>query len=401
MSYQKFTLSVLISVVLIIFTTGIITRIVDPYGAFHKPELAGFNTQKTQAAPKLRISKAFLLRDHDFDTLVLGSSKVLRGIDPSSQYFGSEKNVYNLGLSGPRIDEILNYMVHANYSGQIKEVFLFLDLTMFNMENGTNSGYTPKRLRSGEHRSTQHLHDLAGIIFSIEALHDSLETISKQMSGSEYISSGGMERNIKHHEDIAYAFENTEKRYLTHNWPASKGSFSLVSPKENSIDYYADIVRYCLENSINLKVAFSPMHARLLEALHSANLWDKFETWKREVVRVTSDISSDTDQSNNGVYDYAIYNDLNQLSIHSENLPKHYFESTHFTPVYGDIMIREISLHSMARANPLQANVVNALNISDHLSTQRQSRIDFNIKFSETINTIRKIAIAAGHSPST
>ena len=91
-----------------------INLLVNPFGLFPAPALAGFNAEKTEVHKHTRMIKAHAVRLQNPRGIILGTSRAEYGLDPRHPAWSPEaRPVYNLALPSGRMQEALLYLQHA------------------------------------------------------------------------------------------------------------------------------------------------------------------------------------------------------------------------------------------------------------------------------------------------
>ncbi len=110
-------------------------------------------------------------------------------------------------------------------------------------------------------------------------------------------------------------------------------------------------------------------------------LWTTFEKWKREIVDLNAQVTS-----NHDIYPYPVWDFTGYNSITTEPVPKQddersrmrwYYESSHYRPALGNLMIARIfgEENELLRENPDFGVRLGRASINEHLSDIRESRV--------------------------
>lgn len=103
----------------------------NPYGITGTPNIEGVNAEKPRRfAHGGRVTRSFLLRSGRFDTVLLGSSRVMVGLDPESPAFDGA-SVFNAALPGTNIRETVQVTEYAVTTQQLDRIVLGIDFLMF------------------------------------------------------------------------------------------------------------------------------------------------------------------------------------------------------------------------------------------------------------------------------
>lgn len=129
-AYKKWFYLFLLSNVVILF----LTFTANPYRlAPFQITIPGINDVKPRLYEYQRYVKIFDLAYKKPQTILLGSSRVLWGLDPKNSVLQKYPPVYNAGVLGPPLYEVKEYFDHALVSQpNLKRVVLALDFYEFN-----------------------------------------------------------------------------------------------------------------------------------------------------------------------------------------------------------------------------------------------------------------------------
>lgn len=333
-------------VITVFLSIGTLNALIDPFGMFGSMRISGFNELKPELGSHARMAKAYRIRQLQPRGTILGSSRAEIGLDPNHPgWDGKSHPVYNLALSSARIDEIRDYLFHAQAHGPLYEVVLALDFFMFNANWRHEADFDTGRLsRPGQEFSdTGWLNDPIRALFSMDGLEASFETILAQNKPetSSHYANGLRDTRRKWaaiqsrggHRSVSLA--NT--RYdLTHpdGWPLFSLQRSIDS--DSTLDSFNDIIEFCQQYNIKLLVFISPIHALQQEVIWQLGLAAEYENWKREMVKVLND-------SEVVLWDFSGYN-----SITTEPFPplddtttqmKNYWEGSHYRRHIGNLIL--------------------------------------------------------------
>lgn len=149
--------------------------IVDYQNIYRLVNIAGFNQEK-QLIHKtgMRRTKSIDLARGNYDTLILGNSRVNRGINPDSKVFANN-SVYNAGLNSANIYEIYQVFKYAQKHQNLETIVLGLDFESFfnlkqNKADFQQSGFANKNVYLSSWNS----------LFSWQTVKYSWETVKSQ-----------------------------------------------------------------------------------------------------------------------------------------------------------------------------------------------------------------------------
>jgi hypothetical protein len=175
-----------------------INFLVDPYGIHGTPRVSGVNEFKVDINPRVRLLKKYQPNREEYDTLIVGKSRVEMGLNPRHSCFIDQgMQVYNLGIPGAELTTQFSYALNVIYEQPIKRVYLSVDFTDYistqldrvtsrpvYMSTGNGSlKYLPDGSLNPDFWLVR-LQDNLRSLFSLDAFFSSLKTVSTQGSGA-------------------------------------------------------------------------------------------------------------------------------------------------------------------------------------------------------------------------
>jgi hypothetical protein len=413
--YSKRFLAILTAgIVLMLSVTGMTNLIIDPYGLFNIITISGFNSKKPAIGQHVRMFKAHAVRSYKPASLILGSSRAEYGLDPDHAGWNPAANpTYNLGLPSGSIYEAWRYLLHTHAQYPVKQVVLALDLFMFNENWQTESDFREDRLVTPDntHPPIGWIRDIITAIFSIDALHSSIETIFPINSNSDtYYQTNGS-------RDPSNNSENIKKKGGHHKAFLSNETYSLTAPDgwklfslghdgaqgSTPLNTFEQLVKFCRIEGIELFVLISPVHARKLEILWQFGLWNTYEQWKYKLTTIlAADAASHPIENPFPLWDFSGYN-----RITTERVPplgdiitqmQWYWEGSHYKKVVGDTMLdiifgnrdTDFYIHHGFGA------LLTMENIDNHLMLIRNSRANYASHHEKDIKEIAQLISSIG-----
>ncbi len=342
--YYQYNLIIILTLALTSFALIGINLVIDPYNYFEL-RVTGFNKIKPNENNQIRISKLLALRRIQPDVIVLGSSRVLSGIDVDVPALKDAGVAHNLGITGARIDELMYYLQYAvthNHRNKPKTVILGIDFYMFNQAEYPEIEF----IKNNMHGYFPVL-DVGKTTFSFNALNASHKTLEHNLKSHS--------KNSTSPSKILESFEYWLNAFLDKNtWYRD---YTLSPEKLNA---FKKIVKICQENNIELIVFISPAHATDTEVINLLELWPIFEKWKREAVKVTP------------VWDFSGYNSVTTEPI-SEKMVN-YNDSSHYTTKVGSLVLNRVLSYQTEQMPDDFGVLVNSNNIASHLENIRSDR---------------------------
>ncbi|NEQ74497.1 MAG: hypothetical protein F6K23_16525, partial [Okeania sp. SIO2C9] len=307
--YCRYNWRFLLSVFIPVVTVGLFNIVVDPYDVFNTPNLWGINHSKPRKDNNDRLFKATDIIRIKPVTVLLGSSRTKRALDPNHPALENHQQAYNLSLDNPNVYELRRYLEHA--IANQKE----LDLVIVGLDFFTFNSFQENRVNFYENRLEKQrisAKDFINVTFSLDALLASKETIVDSLkTPPDYLGYGENgfmpELNIDP-EKTQQRFNRLISYYVKHRYARYQLSGQFL-------DELKKIVDLSQKNKIKLMLFISPSHATHWEAMKRKDKWSTFEEWKRKVVQISD------------VFDFSGYNSITTEAIH-HNM-ENYTENSH------------------------------------------------------------------------
>ncbi|MGR9073945.1 MAG: hypothetical protein ACU833_12855 [Gammaproteobacteria bacterium] len=370
--------------------------LVDPYSIYGMPLHEGLNANKPELFKHLRLTKAHIIERVKPDALVIGSSRTEHGLNPEHPAMMKNLNSFNLALNGATIYENLRYFQHANAINSLKMVVLAVDFFQFNAYRPNTPDFAENRLEAdihGEKIELPKTTDVLSTLASVDATVASLKTIFQQENRTNVILDRGqvaqpdkdsiIMRSGGRHEAALYS----ELNYISHLYfprPYKKFEFVSEDKKINTFDYFRRILEDAHRQKIRLYVLISPAHARQWILVNSTGLWDKWEEWKRELVRLNGEVARWFKSEPFPLWDFSGFNTYTTESVPDlgdrKLMMRWYWESSHYRVELGDMVLDRVLDYSDPE-RPIAEDfgvLINGENIDRHLAWIRKGREDYS-----------------------
>jgi len=378
----------------------------DPFGIYRILEIEGLNAEKPVAYNHARLHKSFAIGRLRPSGLILGSSRALRGLDPGHPGWKTSP-VYNLGLVATDIYELHDSLVFSQEIHPLKQVVVALDLFDFNINWRRPAEADPRRIK--DYGSVPWLifrfRDIANTLLTFDALIASLGTIAWQKQGCRsLIELDGMVSSRD--KDCAVAIVGHRRLFQWSEWKIlnewlvfsdfelrdkASGRTTLTAVENMA----ADARRW----GIDLRFIISPVHARQLELMRRAGVWQQFEAWKRELVAIlAADGARHPDGHDIPLWDFSGYNSITGVAVppagQIEARLWSYWEGSHYTKAVGDMVLDRVLVHeSRERSIPQDFGVrLTSANIDTHLQNIRVAGEQYRRAHSDDLREIEIIA---------
>ncbi|MDJ0730781.1 MAG: hypothetical protein QNJ33_12385 [Crocosphaera sp.] len=370
------------------FLLMILTNIIiDPHRIFRILEIDNINDQKpVMGSGGLRKVKSIEIEKGDYDTIILGTSRAMEGLDPLS-YLWPSKNVYNAALSKSNIYEISQVFQFSHQVQPIKSVILGLDFLSFSGDNRVDGDFN---LSLFADKSKPEIYFKS--LFSSQQLIRSWKTFQFNNKGNQlnvvYTPQGF--RKTK-------SFAAFNQKIFRKNLQDNFNSYQRLDYQKSQLKAFEDIVSYCLENNIKLYLFISPIHVQNLEAMRIAGHFPTFEQWKKDLVNVVEKANSYV-KSSDKVYlwDFTGYNSITTETIPNTNQKstlKWYIDSAHYRPEVGNFIIElVVNGNRKETANIPQdfGVIINQNNIAQHLKNIRLNQQSYHENNPQVIEEIEQ-----------
>lgn len=333
--------------------------LVDPFSVIGSPRYDGFNQFKVDINSRVRLSKAYQPLRANFQTLIVGNSRVEMGINPKHACLSlNEKNTYNLGMPGANvgyqaasalnlvyqkpIDTILvsvdftDFLVLSRHQAPREKVGIpNLDSTIYRADGSLNDGY---RLH--------YLKDYYQSLYSLDAFVSSIKTVLLQNRDASNRDDSGFNPAQDFFQTTfvegAYALfsqkeEELESKYLS-GWSLyySNGQLS------QDFAYLDEFLSRVTKRGIKVIVFTNPLHERFWELMDRAGLMSQYSFFLDEVQSIILKSGNENvdfwDFSGDSPY---IHEEVSKKDVGGAGL-KWFWEPAHYKKELGDLMIQSM-----------------------------------------------------------
>ena len=378
--------------------------LINPYGYFDVPKIAGVNEFALGFNHRLPLAKALAVDRLRPATIVIGNSHAETGYDPVHRTF-DDRPAYNLAFGGANIQTIRRYILEAVAAGRLGHVVLALDFSMFDPLVWQEHSGPEVLLTDGAGRRRGLWHEvkrLATILLSGTALSDSWWSLTHQRKPvAKYLSSGLRDdaadldqvmREGGHHDASLRAessFLSTALRDL--------GSVQGRERYRRALAELHDIVAVAETHGIRLTLVFNPLHARQNYLLAAAGLWPAYEQWKADMLAASRRVKAHV------LWDFSAVSPCT-----SEDLPakgdtaarmRWYRETSHFRPRLGNKVLDRIGGFGPDVDCPDFGEVLAPDTFQPSLAAQRQRLAEWIASHPQDVAEIDALARQYGRRP--
>lgn len=393
--------NVFLSAFIFLMIVAGINVVVNPYGFFPVPAIAGFNEVKPEFDVNLPRSKAAVVRYVEAEAVIFGTSRAEQGYNPEHPGFqGDISPVFNLASPSSTMYRMYRMFQHAQYNHPIKREILALDFLSFNIyQNDGNVDSFADVSYSGKPQPFAHLNGIIPSILSFKALNSSVFTLKNQDLDKVKVAhflNGFKYKNGRVSQQRKFYLKNCARFVRSVYFPAPKKEYEFADKKtgRSSFTYFRDFVAAAYENNIDLRMVINPPHAYLLEVIAQSGLWDKYEKWKKTLVEINEEEARRAGVAPFPLWDFSGYNSVSTQLIpakKSENSDEfYYYESSHFKESVGDMMMdRVFDYHHPGRSLPEDFGVLlTSASIQDHLTQTRAQQAIYRQEHAEEVQDV-------------
>ncbi len=350
-----FTLSFLGLCALTIF----VNYLVDPHLIFGSVRIEGLNQFKVDINERVRISKAFHSTYNEWNTLIVGNSRVEMGLDPTHACFQkTESKVYNLGIPGAGVRSQLEYALNVVYQQPIRRIYLSVDFVDFLVIADRESSLhlidwgSPPGNQSlsyafdGTHNSEYQwaaFMDKYRALFSLDALFSSIRTVALQSSYQPDRDDHGFNpaRDFQAAVDIEgphalfkQKMEILDKKY-SHHWS--------LGNRDDSLSHDFRVLRKFLKiadsRGIRVTIFTNPFHVQFWDLIKQKNLYDMHKEWLSQLIKLVREVNTSDVQ----IWDFSgdskyIHETVPKPGVKSGPL-RWFWEPAHYRKELGDLML--------------------------------------------------------------
>jgi hypothetical protein len=375
--FSRFIRTVQTNCVVILLFVVLCNWIVDPYGILNSPNIHGFNQLKPEKTLLYsRLFKAIEITRIKPKTVFLGSSRIEFGLEPTHPSLVNKQPVYNLGLPGPSMYEVMRYFQHvlANQP-QLKNVIVGVDFFMFNAFDDIQPAFSENRLE----KQGITLKDLLDVSLSLDTLQASKNTVLSNLDNSNLVSpyTSLGRRSETYYLQTSKPFSERYKDSITGFLGADYKNYYLSNKQLNYLKF---IINTCQQREIDLKIFISPSHAAQMEAIRIVGLWQEFEQWKRELSKMAP------------VWDFSGYNSITSEPV--SNGMKNYLDSSHYRKNVGDLVINRLFSYQEEKVPSDFGTLITPANVEAHLTKIRADREVWAEKNLHIVNLVQDLALA-------
>lgn len=357
MTPRRYTILIALFFIGFAACTVVINYLIDPYLMLGVERRRGLNQVKVAINEHVHLSKAYHPTFNNWDTLIVGNSRVEMGLDPRHRCFTSTSaRVYNLGLPGAGLRGQLEYALNIIYAQPVRQVYLSIDFVDFLMREGrpasgvainwsTNTG----RLRYAFDGSGNDdyiwtsLVDHYRALFSLGALISSVRTVALQSLGQSDRDDHGFNPAMDFRASVAiegpHALFSQKMQMLKEKYSQSwslRYEDGSLSSDFSVLDRFLDVAE---EKGVRVIMFTNPFHEQFWRLLKDEQLAEQHQEWLELIVDRLQKRGSDNvefwDFSADSAY---IHESVPGAGVKGDAL-KWFWEPAHYRRELGDLML--------------------------------------------------------------
>jgi hypothetical protein len=323
----------LLNILLICALVAVFNLIVDPAARTLLVDKPGFNQVKIGLPANSRKGKANVIRQCDYDAIVLGSSDAETGIAVAHPAL-SKKKAYNAALRGGSPYEIRRMVEYALQHQKLKGVVLGLDFSTFNSRVLFLDDFADSPLAE-----TVSLDSLARYLFSLRTFTRSVETLrwNAQANAADLLCSDNGEHKG------SYEIPAARKTFDFILGKYGSDQYSNYVPGDLHFQHLAILLQELIAADVAVYAFISPSHFIQLELITEMGLIDEYEDWQRQLVRVFTEANRNVPEQRQAVlWDFAGYSQITTEKVPSldgEKFMHWYTDPVHYNQNVGNLML--------------------------------------------------------------
>ncbi len=283
--------------------------LIDPFYRYNLVSIPHFNAQRGMFAYAGRMAKTENICRVRPEQITLGGSKVEVGISPHGdvwrQGIATHGPVYDLGLAGMPLSEMLDTLRFVARVAPLKRAVIGLDFMQFNQLREdvvyTNEvvDFEADRISGGCWHAF--LHDINPLLgpqaakYSLQTVRDQHNVDHATPADAGYFAILFDQLGFRSYFSIAYHGEGydmdgfgghgQETYYVEKIWrPGPRHAYEFG----NTWMVLDEMLRFARDHNIDVRLFTEPLHARMLLAIQDARLGAQFDQWKMGMAAVAS-----------------------------------------------------------------------------------------------------------------
>ncbi|RAZ24215.1 hypothetical protein [Campylobacter hyointestinalis] len=370
LNYKKWVILFAVFATMFIGFIGVVNFVVDPYGLNQLISIKKFNTNKFSNEKVITRFKLISLVENNFNAIMLGTSRT--GVmDPSIVDKYLQAKTYNISFPGSNLDMQNKLFLYAHhFNKNIKYLVYGIDFMAFN-QNRDKKEFPEfyeleDKIRKYEKISKFNLYlNIKTFTYSILTI---LGNIFNKPLEQVYLKNGMLDYKnyIQQYNNGVYNFDQEAKMQMK-GYFSKNGIYKNYKFSYDYLEYFKNIIQFCQNNNIKVFVYIPPMFSDHFDALFSANLYDEFELFKKELAKITNFV------------------DFTGHNIISEN-KNNYWDSSHLKTELTEVIMARIFDNKSVEVPKDFGVYVTKRNIEQHLDNLRKQIKHYDLN--KTLNSV-------------
>ncbi|HWN97513.1 MAG TPA: hypothetical protein VNT99_20960 [Methylomirabilota bacterium] len=370
------TLTILIAGVALGVVAGF-NLLLDPFGVYPRVHLKAFDHFRESIFN--RTARAELTHRGDWNMMILGTSRPKAGMPAQHPTFGTNR-VCNLSVDAARMSEAAAIFDYARVRNPVRRVLLCLDFALSRYSLIDKSDFAESRFNPKLSLFDYHCKNMLGGNASDRSWEFLMDYVRKQFPPAGQ-RNGFFVHGVKPGARQRALFEKVF-RSLSYGYAVQRAS-------DEEMAAFRHMLAVCRENNIEITLAINPVHALDLELLRAGDNWERFEQWKRDVVRIVAEESM---EGRVAFWDFTGYWPPTTEEVppasDGQTRMKYYFENSHFTPAMGALILD--CMYGNA-TNEFGAKISTS-NIEAHLARIREQREAYVLTHATDVQWVQRVA---------
>jgi hypothetical protein len=314
MSPARFVTFTLAAMAALVVLTGALLVAVDPYWLWREapPWTENGRGENRLLNTQMRFAKALQVVTRQPELILIGSSRVYRGMDPE-RLSGPAAEAYNLGLSSMRIHESVAYLRHALRWTRARTVVFGFDFFAFDARVPWEDGFDP---------------DLGTLNFVLNAFPSALTNVRAALAL----------RRPQRDPDGTWAANG-----FKHSEPRSADMLERLAAEASNLRYdgfvldesglaaLADVLHEARGGGLELRLFISPLHEDEWALLERAGLAPRYAHWQRALYALAAELELT-------LWDFTAPNPFAGADL-TGGSNRYYLDVSHYSPVVGDLIL--------------------------------------------------------------
>ena len=346
---------------------GAFNYAIDPFDLWDAPRLQSLNSIKSIG--NVRFAKPLQAEVRRPETVILGSSRALYGLDPRD--FPDPARTYNFGVHGLVAKQMRGYGEHILTDTPVKKLIIELGFFEFNASQIGAPTYDNAILGKAAL-----LRALPIVLFSQEALGRSGRTITDSRKGAKLFnrSDGFAYFRLDPRKDPASAFLD-----VIGELGRAGGIYGTPRNLAEPLAAYRALLLDAKARGVEVVTFIAPEHASLLTVLDRNGMWPLYLSWERRLAEIAAETGVP-------LWDFSGYNAYTVTPL-ADGYRTH-FDASHFRPELGRLMLARMG----GAAEPADFGVLLTPDVIErHLADLEAGRVAYRRDHAEDVACVEAV----------